>query len=77
MRWGVPLSTSGPRPNSRDSGSEEMLITVEEILPTLRKGMQELKRGSPQGKKHNNTYRTPMTDIIRGLRSVVESAIDI
>jgi len=37
--WCVPLSTSGPRPNSRDSRSEQMPVTVEEIISTLRTGV--------------------------------------
>jgi len=37
--WCVPLSTSGPRPNSKDNRSEQMPITVEEIVSTLRTGV--------------------------------------
>ena len=37
--WCVPLSTSGPRPNSKDSRSEQMPVTVEEIVSTLRTGV--------------------------------------
>ncbi|KAG0634239.1 hypothetical protein HOY80DRAFT_1025874 [Tuber brumale] len=35
----VPSSTSGPRPNSKDSPSEQIPIMVEEILSTLRTGV--------------------------------------
>ncbi|PUU75163.1 hypothetical protein B9Z19DRAFT_1067648 [Tuber borchii] len=36
IRWGVLLSTSGSRPNSKTSGSEQIPITVEEIVSRLR-----------------------------------------
>ena len=36
MRWGVPLSTSNPRPNGKDGHSEQMPITLEEIFTKIR-----------------------------------------
>ncbi|PUU76062.1 hypothetical protein B9Z19DRAFT_1066950 [Tuber borchii] len=42
MRWGIPLSTSGPMPNSKDSHSEQMAITVEETVFTLRTGLSSV-----------------------------------
>lgn len=37
--WCVPLSTSGPRPNSKGGRSEQLPVTVEEIISTLRTGV--------------------------------------
>jgi len=37
--WCVPVSTSLPQPNSKDSRSELMPITVEEIVSMLRTGV--------------------------------------
>ena len=36
MRWGVPFRASGPRPDSQETRSEDFLITMEEIVSTLR-----------------------------------------
>ena len=36
--WCVPSSTSGPQPNTKDSRSEQMPITAEDIVSMLRTG---------------------------------------